>query len=235
MKDHKKTNSNQGRESRRSFLKTAAATAAVAGAAGCLTPQGDHSVPQDEADLHICKGLNTVTQDEKGPGTCDCATAPRHSCAGGNHCAGLGGCGTLDYSTQYWVGDNQCGKSDPDSATNWDGTGGCGTPIGAGNTGFPETQLNNAVPTPGGAMGDTPTSAFIGVPVWAIARARFEQKMVKRKLGFKKAKNVKIGDFPSNSWNPIGKPYDRGALPDPYPEPMPTPIRPPLPATKKKS
>lgn len=220
MKDEQNDKPKPSEQSRRSFFHAVAATAAAAGA-GCQTRSettGHHDASvasPPEADLHICKGLNMLPQDGKGPGECDCANVSPHGCAGGNSCKGLGGCGTGDYATQYWVAENLCGKV----GEHWNGTGGCGSPIGNTNTGFVQTQMNNAVPTPEENPKNL-TPPFVGVPVWAIARARFEQKMVKQDRAFK-APDLTIGKYRGNIWHRGTLYQNTGNLPDPYPDPMP--------------
>ena len=191
MTDKNEPDTNVSDESRRTFLKTLSASA-VAGGLGispteaqdgndgktnqdCHKP--DHAfVPGENPDLHICRGLNMKTSaNGKGPGECDQTNIPPkdlHGCMGGNTCKGLGGCGTGDYATQYWVSENECGRA----GTAWTGSGGCGVPLGSTNTGFILTQLNNAVPADPNSPKD-----FVGVPVWAIARARFEARMMAAK------------------------------------------------------
>lgn len=234
MKEEPKANGNN----RRKFIKSISATAVVGGLGigGSSESQAEVDEPfapkmpppfpspnlekyfaNVEADLHICRGLNMQTSAAgEDPGTCDATSIPAedlHGCMGGNTCAGLGGCGTGDYATQYWVAENTCGGSKP-----WEGgTGGCGVPLGSTNTGFICSQLNNAVPPSG-------QSAYIGVPVWAIARARFEAKMVAAGEPFgNKDKNGEIigcGGHDGNEWDGVGE-YDKGNLPEPYASPVP--------------
>lgn len=169
------------------------------------------------SDLHICRGLNTNDQIVNGknyrPGTAPVTNIPQkdlHGCKGGNTCQGLGGCGTGDYATQYWATENACGRTGDD----WNGTGGCGVPLGSTNTGFICSQLNNAVPVDPSMPMD-----YIGVPVWAIARSRFEAKMVAANNPFDKPVEG-CGSFTGNEWKP-GQKYSRGHLPMPVHENAP--------------
>ena len=227
MSEKQNDDLNTGGENRRDFIKTVTATAAVVGGLGIseLVASESTAVPVDADDLHICRGLNTKTSATgELPGTCDATNIPQadlHGCAGGNTCKGLGGCGTGDYATQYWVSENSCGRK----GDTWNGTGGCGVPIGSSNTGFICTQLNNAVPTPTDNPNNQP-AALVGVPVWAIARARFEAKMVKNHQGFGVPKPPSCGQYNANTFKP-GDTYVRGSLPEPHPNPIPTKKSPP--------
>jgi len=210
---------------RRDFLKGASATAVLGGlgigyadaAPGLLT---EDNIPMQDmnTEYHICRGLNSTAEGEKAPGECDTTNIPAadlHGCAGGNTCKGLAGCGTGDYAQQYWTADNACGRK----GTAWTGSGGCGVPIGSSNTGFICSQLNNAVPT----LEENPDRlepVLVGVPVWAIARARFEKKMVMEKKAFGVPATDHCGNFKANAWK-LGDTYDKGTLPEPYPAPIP--------------
>ena len=216
MNDKQTNDQATNSDTRRDFLKAVTATAVVGGIGIPETAAGqDKTVPTDSHDLHICRGLNTVPQDGKRPGECDCATAHNHSCAGGNSCEGQGGCGTGDYATQYYVADNNCASND-----GWNGTGGCGVPIGNSNTGFICSQLNNAVPTPAENPKNLPAQ-YVGVSVWAIARARFEEKMVAIPTAFG-APAESCGGYMGNTWDDVKKPFvAKHILPPTYPEPRP--------------
>ena len=212
---------------RREFIKGASASA-VLGGLGIRATDASAATPEEKIDnipmqdmnteLHICRGLNLTAEGGKGPGECDTTNIPAadlHGCAGGNTCKGLGGCGTGDYAQQYWTADNACGRK----GSAWTGSGGCGVPIGSTNTGFICSQLNNAVPT----QTENPDGlkpVLVGVPVWAIARARFEKKMVQDNKSFGVPNPDHCGDHKANSWSP-GNKYDRGSLPEPYPKPIP--------------
>lgn len=210
---------------RRQFLKGASATTVLGGlglssANAATSGKAEDKIPMQDmnTEYHICRGLNSEKVGDKGPGECEATNIPAadlHGCAGGNTCKGLGGCGTGDYAQQYWTSDNACGR--PGAA--WTGSGGCGVPIGSTNTGFICSQLNNAVPT----RKENPKGlkpVLVGVPVWAIARARFEKKMVLEKKAFGVPEIDHCGDHQANSWKP-GETYQLGSLPEPYPEPIP--------------
>ena len=216
-------------ESRRRFLKTIGGSAVAGAALSACGDSKEEAVDQEAQDLHICMGLNTrpLTKDGKTyqPGECQCANIHSHACIGGNSCANLGACGTGTYDRQYWISENLCGKL-PAPNTTWDGTGGCGVPIGNSNTGFISTQLNNASPTevPGKPGTYYPTD-FIGKPVWNIARSRFESKMAKQGKSFGKPADL-TPPLIVNSYSGSGN-YDRGDLPKPYPQPSPPKVQPP--------
>lgn len=216
---------------RRAFIKALYISAASTGLGmqtACAINLSTDKIVEDDltTDLHICRGLNTAPEQVGDklykPGTVPATNIPPkdlHGCQGGNTCKGLGGCGTGDYATQYWTTENNCGRSGDD----WNGTGGCGVPLGSTNTGFICSQLNNAVPVDS----DMPTD-YIGVPVWAIARSRFEAKMVRAKKAFDKPETG-CGDFTGNAWSP-GSIYDRGTLPVPVHKNAPE--KPPAPEKK---
>lgn len=201
-----------------------------------VAKEGDSTTPTN-SDPHICMGLNTLpyTDPKSGtvyqPGECPGANIEAHSCEGGNSCKGLGACGTGDYARQYWVAENNCATTSP----SWNGTGGCGVPIGNGNSGFIQSQLNSAAPS-----GDY-SADFLGEPIWNIARSRFEAKMVKAQKKFGVPANLQ-SPLVANSWDPAsGKAYpkpgtDGNELPNPYPTPMPSKLPAPAPAaaTPKK-
>ena len=221
---------NHLKESRRRFLKTLGATSIVGVTLPSCGEDKESEVQATPQDLHICMGLNTqpLTKDGKTyqPGECQCASIDPHACIGGNSCATLGACGTGGYETQYWITENLCGKS-PAPSTAWNGTGGCGVPIGNSNTGFISTQLNNASPTEiPGKPGEFYPTDFIGKPVWSIARARFEKRMVAAQKAFGKPSALPE-PLVANSYSGSG-PYEPGGLPEPYPQPAP----PKMPAPK---
>ncbi|MCF3648164.1 hypothetical protein [Synoicihabitans lomoniglobus] len=210
-------------ESRRKFIGSLGA-AALAGAALPVRGAGASAEQTVDApahdDQHICMGLNTKTTVVAGisyaPGECPATNVDSHGCAGGNSCANLGGCGTGDYGRQYWITDNACGTTSP----HWNGTGGCGAPIGHGNSGFVSTQLNSAAPDEiPGKPGQYYSNAFIGKPVWNIARSRFEKKMVIAGKSFGKPASLPSALI-ANAWSGSGH-YDPNGLPEPYPTPMP--------------
>lgn len=210
---------------RREFLKRASATAVLGGlgmsrgrAAVDVETQDNIPMQDMNTEYHICRGLNFKEEGGRGPGECDATNIPAadlHGCAGGNTCKGLGGCGTGDYAQQYWTSDNACGRT----GAAWTGSGGCGVPIGSTNTGFICSQLNNAVPTQEQNPQDL-KPALVGVPVWAIARARFEKKMVADQKAFGVPGTDHCGDHKANSWKP-GETYNPGTLPEAYPAPIP--------------
>lgn len=210
-------------DSRRQFLKTLGASTVVGVALPSCADEKDVEVTTSPQDLHICMGLNTlaVTKGTSSyqPGESQCANIDPHACIGGNSCSDLGACGTGGYETQYWITENLCGKS-PAPSTTWNGTGGCGVPVGNSNTGFISTQLNNASPTqiPGKPGKYYPTD-FIGKPVWNIARARFEKKMVDARKSFGKPANLPK-PLIANEYSGSG-PYELNGLPEPYPQPAP--------------
>lgn len=216
-------------ENRRKFLKALGSSTLAGVALPSCGEEKTISIPAAPADLHICMGLNTQALTKDGttyqPGECQCANIEAHACIGGNSCAGLGACGTGGYETQYWISENLCGKS-PDPSTTWNGTGGCGVPIGNSNTGFISTQLNNASPTQiPGKPGEYYPTDFIGKPVWTIARARFEKKMVDAQKAF--GKPAKLPEpLVANTYTGSG-PYQLNGLPEPYPQPAPP--KPPAP------
>lgn len=201
---------------RRQFLKTAGAFAIVGASASKA-----FAVEGEPVEYHICQGLNTQKEGSLAPGTAlgpNLPNADLHSCMGGNTCAGLGACGTGEYARQYWITENLC-KNTAGSA--WNGTGGCGVPIGTGNTGYVSTQLNNAAPTEvPGKDGEMYPSDFLGQPVWNIARSRFEEKMYKNKKKFDAPANLEAGLFAS-SWDGTGEYKRVDELPVPYPQPQP--------------
>lgn len=220
---------NQSNESRRRFLKTIGASAITGATLSACGEDEEKTVENEAKDLHICMGLNTLPVTKDGTtyqaGECKCASAPTHACEGGNSCADLGACGTGTYDRQYWVGENLCGKS-PAPSTKWNGTGGCGVPIGNSNTGFISTQLNNASPTEiPGKPGEYYPTDYIGKPVWNIARSRFEKKMVDSQKAFGKPANLP-SPLIANTYKGSG-PYQRGDLPEPFPQPSPPKIQPP--------
>ncbi|MFC4991670.1 twin-arginine translocation signal domain-containing protein [Rubritalea tangerina] len=207
--------------SRRSFIKTlsvGAAGMALPGVAGAESQQ----MSTKASDPHICMGLNTLpfTDTEGkvyGPGECLEPNVDLHSCEGGNSCKGLGACGTGDYARQYWVAENDCGMS----GDSWNGTGGCGVPIGNGNTGFISAQLNSAAPGED-AKGQAYPADFLGQPIWNIARARFEKKMADKKQAFGVPAGLK-SPLTANQWKPKDGVYppSTNKLPNPYPQPQP--------------
>jgi len=219
----------QTNESRRGFLKAIGISAVTGGTFTACTESEEKTIENEAKDLHICMGLNTqpVTQGDTTyqAGECKCANIAPHGCSGGNSCADLGACGTGSYNRQYWISENLCGKL-PAPNTTWDGTGGCGVPIGNSNTGFISTQLNNASPTSiPGKPGEYYPTDFIGKPVWNIARSRFEKKMADAKKAFGKPKNLP-SPLIANTYSGSGT-YNRGDLPDPYPQPSPPKDQPP--------
>lgn len=219
----KNTNSQESK-SRRKFIGTIS-TAAIASITLPVRAKGvETSIQGTPTDLHICMGLNTQPTSKNGtvyqPGECECASAEAHACMGGNSCADLGACGTGGYARQYWATENNCGK-EPVGGSKWNGTGGCGVPIGNSNTGFISTQLNNAAPTevPGEPGVYYPTD-FIGKPVWSIARSRFEKKMATARTAFGKPSDLP-SPLEANTWNGAGTYKNTVGLPAPYPQPQP--------------
>lgn len=224
---------------RRNFVKGAGAFALTGASLSAETTTATSPLPpfitaDANMEHHICQGLNMKTEqmtDANGnkksytPGTAPGPNVDQHGCSGGNNCAGLGGCGTGDYNRQYWVTDNTCGQK----ASDWNGNGGCGAPIGHGNSGFIHRQLNSAAPTKipsSGTSGSSESDArypadFFGNSIWSIARSRFETKMVSLNKGFGAPSSVTSSQAATQSWTP-GSPYTRpSGLPDPYPKPWP--------------
>jgi len=180
-------------------------------------------------EYHICQGLNMMGKAAGTAKESNLSASDLHSCEGGNSCAGLGACGTGSYARQYWVADNLCGKEPTkkdETPIPWNGTGGCGVPIGTGNTGYISSQLNSAAPGKD-ADGKEFPSDFVGQPVWNIARARFEAKMVKNKKPFGVPPNLdKQPDLCATSWDgkSVYKPHP--GSPPAYPTPIPKKVAP---------
>lgn len=224
-------NSSSQKSDRRTFLKTTG-LATLAGSSLPILAEPSQ-VDASQTDYHICMGLNMKTENGHEPGAAPGPNLPPndlHSCKGGNTCANLGACGTGKYARQYWVGENNCANN---AGSKWHGTGGCGVPIGTGNSGHIETQLNSAAPSKG------QSAALLGQPVWNIARSRFEHKMFSQGKGFETPTSFKkppeqTGPLYANSWQP-GETYNKGNLPEPYPEPKPDKLRAPSSPSKTKA
>ncbi|GAA5495177.1 hypothetical protein Rhal01_01352 [Rubritalea halochordaticola] len=208
--------------SRRDFIKTFSVGAVGMSVPSILSAKDAETTPVAK-DLHICMGLNTLPFTDKDgtvykAGECPGPNIDAHSCEGGNSCKGLGACGTGDYARQYWVAENNCATTSP----SWNGTGGCGVPVGNGNTGFIQAQLNSAAPTKN-ADGVMYPADFLGEPIWNIARSRFETKMAANKKSFGVPKNLQ-SPLVANAWDSTsGKAYPPAdnKLPNPYPTPQP--------------
>jgi hypothetical protein len=136
----------------------------------------DHKPTSD--GLHACQGLNPRAENGQAPGTCQCATAIQHTCAGTNACAHQGGCG---YPVVY---DGEYAKQG--AAENFipgqntaPGNGGCGAPIPVAQV-FTEQFAANEF------------GSLNGSSVWDYARELFYRKnpgVVRKEL---KPSNIRV-------------------------------------------